>query len=119
VPERSPERWPDLAGRRFFEVLLHAGVQFWIRPDPFLHAKAIVVDGEWSVVGSANFDQRSFHLNYETSCEIPDRQFAQDLEAYFAPDFELARRLDPEAFLARGWRQRLVENAAALFAPIL
>ncbi len=119
MPERSPERWPEIAARRFFEPLLEAGVGIWIKPLPFVHAKAIVVDGRWSVVGSANFDERSFFLNYELSCEIPDRDFASALLDYFAPDFESSERIDRDVFDKRPGKQRIVENAAALFAPIL
>jgi cardiolipin synthase len=119
IPERSPERWPEVAARRFFEPLLAAGVEIWIRPPPFMHAKAIVVDERWTVVGSANFDQRSFYLNYELSCEIPSPEFARAIGDFFAPDFAVSRRLDPAEFARRGWGHRVVENAAALFAPVL
>lgn len=119
IPERTPERWPEVAARRFFEPLLAAGVEIWVRAPPFLHAKAIVVDDEVTILGSANFDQRSFFLNYELSCELESGALARAVGAYFEPDFAAARRLDPDAFARRGWKARLTENAAALFTPIL
>jgi len=119
VPFKSPERWPDIGGRRCFEPLLRVGVGIWRTRGPFLHSKAIVVDGQRAFVGSANFDQRSFNLNYELSLEIQDPVFAAALQDSFAPDFERAERIDTDVFLARSWATRAVENFVALFSPLL
>ncbi|MEZ5977913.1 MAG: phospholipase D-like domain-containing protein [Planctomycetota bacterium] len=119
IPERSPERWPELGARRFFEEFFDAGVEIYTRPAPFIHAKAVVVDGSRTFVGSANFDNRSFLLNYELTLEIPGTEFARSVLAYFEPDFAVATRIDPDAFLARPWWNRAVENAVALFSPVL
>jgi cardiolipin synthase A/B len=119
VPRRSPERWPDIGARRFFGSLLEAGVEIYRRPLPFIHAKAIIVDDKRSFLGSANFDQRSFHLNYELTCEIPDGRFSKALLEHFAPDLELAERLDPKEFANRPWHTRVAENFVALFEPLL
>jgi cardiolipin synthase len=119
LPQRSPELWPDLGGRRSFETLLRAGAEIWRVPAPFLHAKALVFDGQRAFVGSANFDQRSFDLNYELSLEIQDPDVARALEASFEPEFARAERLDTETFLRRPWTARAVENFVALFSPLL
>lgn len=119
LPEHSPERLPEYAARYYFARLLAVGVEIYICPDPFLHAKAIVVDERWAVVGSANFDQRSFSLNYELSCEVADPDFAHEVAEYFVPDLQASDRVDLEEFEKRGWRRRALENAANLLAPIL
>jgi len=119
VPEHSPERLPEFAARYYFEKLLAVGVEIRVRPEPFLHAKAVVVDDRWAMVGSANFDQRSFSLNYELSCEVADPDFAAAVAAYFQPDLEAAEAVELEPFKQRGWNKRALENAANLLAPIL
>ena len=119
MPVRSPERWPEIAARRFFGPLFEVGVEIWRRPDPFLHAKAVLIDDSVAYFGSANFDQRSFYLNYELTCEARHPRVVEQLRAHFEPDFELAERMDPERFAERGWWTRAQENFVALFAPLL
>jgi cardiolipin synthase len=119
VPKRSPELWPDLGGRRCFEPLLRVGVGIWRTSGPFLHSKAIVIDDQRAFVGSANFDQRSFNLNYELSLEIQDPSFAAALARSFEPDFARAERIDTDAFMARSWAARALENFVSLFSPLL
>lgn len=119
LPERSPERIPDFAARRIFGGLRRLGIEITLCPAPFLHAKAIVIDDRWVLLGSANFDQRSFALNYEISCEILGEETAAAVCEYFASDFARGKPLDDEAFAKRPWYQRMAENAAALFWPIL
>jgi cardiolipin synthase len=100
--------------------LLRAGVRIWLRPSPFLHSKAIVVDDAWATVGSVNFDARSMELNFELNLEIVDRAFAKTLRSYFDRDFEVATELDAARFAQPpALSRRLLENVASLFAPIL
>jgi cardiolipin synthase A/B len=66
-----------------------------------LHQKTVVVDGEWSIVGSANMDIRSFRINHEISLDVLGRDFAERLEDAFRGDLAASRALDPEAWAAR------------------
>ncbi len=119
MPERSDSRIVDLAARHTFPTLLSAGAQIWLRPPPFLHAKAVVVDGLWSTLGSANFDQRSFHLNYELNIEITGVEFAAQLERRLRTDFAASRLLTAEEMTGRSTWRRLAANAAATLEPML
>lgn len=120
APQRSDRRTIDLAARVCYRGLLRAGVRVWLRPKPFLHSKAIVVDDAWSTVGSVNFDARSMALNFELNLEVVDAAFARRLRSYFADDFAVSTELDAKEFCRRPpLAHRLIENAAALFAPIL
>ncbi|MEQ8764693.1 MAG: phospholipase D-like domain-containing protein [Planctomycetota bacterium] len=118
MPERSDSRVVDLAARHYFPALLEAGAEIWLREPPFLHAKAIVVDGVWSTLGSANFDLRSFHLNYELNVDVTGTEFAAQLERHFHKDFDAARCVEESEYSPRGIR-RLMANAAALLEPML
>jgi cardiolipin synthase len=66
-----------------------------------MHTKTMVADGAWSLVGSANFDNRSLELNDEMNVAVSDRALAGRLLQDFEQDLKSARRLD-----ANTWRRR-------------
>ena len=78
-PEISDHRFVDWASRANIGPLLEDGVQIWRCPPPFRHSKVMVVDGEWSLFGSCNWDMRSFRLNFELCVEVYDRDLAATL----------------------------------------
>ena len=81
VPERSDHRFVDWAAHANVGPLLTEGVRIWRCPPPFRHTKALVVDGEWCLVGSCNWDIRSFRLNFELCLEVYDPGLARQLTA--------------------------------------
>ncbi|MGQ0613367.1 MAG: phospholipase D-like domain-containing protein [Planctomycetaceae bacterium] len=119
LPRRSDNAMADLAARHNFGPLLEAGAWIGLVDGDFLHAKALVVDGAWSCLGSANFDERSFHCNYEIGLEVPDREFAGLVEASFHGELARAVPLDARLFARRSPWHRALQNAAALFEPLL
>jgi cardiolipin synthase len=68
-----------------------------------MHAKTCVVDGAWSIVGSANLDERSMELNEENVLGIADRTFAQSIEAGLTADFARSHEIQLEE-----WRKRSI-----------
>ncbi len=82
MPRRSNHVFVDWASRANIGSLLKDGVNIWLGPKPFRHSKVMVVDGEWSLIGSANWDMRSFRLNFEVCMEVYDRPFAQALQHF-------------------------------------
>ena len=79
IPAVSDHRFIDWASRSNTGPLLADGVRVWRCPPPFRHSKIMVVDGEWSLIGSCNWDMRSFRLNFELCLEIYDRGLADML----------------------------------------
>ena len=63
----------------------------------------------WSVVGSTNFDNRSFALNEELNLTVYNRAFAERLEQLFHEDLKYARQITYEAWSSRGWGERFQE----------
>jgi cardiolipin synthase len=79
-----------------------------------LHAKSLVVDGAWSTIGSANFDNRSFQLNDETVLCVQDGGFAAQLAEAFEADLSRAEEITLEAWRRRPLHERPREAAARL-----
>jgi cardiolipin synthase len=77
-----------------------------------MHAKTVVVDGAWSVVGSANLDERSMELNEENILGIADRDFAGAIEAGVEQDLERSREIHLDQWRKRPVYQKFFERIA-------
>ena len=73
VPKMSDARLVTYAARSYFDELLTAGVKVYEYGPRMLHTKALLTDDELVMVGSANFDHRSFRLNFELTMLFRDR----------------------------------------------
>ena len=103
------------ASRRRYGELLEAGVEIHEFQPGMIHAKIFVMDGPWSVVGSTNFDSRSFDLNDEVNLAIMDRALAARLHIDFERD-----RASSERVTLTDWQERgLGERALAMLGRIL
>jgi cardiolipin synthase len=103
-----------LASRRRYGQLLEGGVALYEYEPAMMHAKVLIVDRAWSVVGSTNFDNRSFVLNDEVNVAILQRELAAKLEADFAADLAASLQVRLEQ-----WRRRpLSERAFATLARV-
>ncbi|WIM09498.1 phospholipase D-like domain-containing protein [Enhydrobacter sp.] len=115
VPEQSNHIVLDWARRVPMRNLLEAGCRIWLLPPPFDHSKLMTIDDTWSLIGSANWDTRSFRLNFELNVEIQDPEFAQRL----AQATHTGARLDLAALDADPLLLRLRNSAARLLQPYL
>ncbi len=104
VPGNHTDAVPvQAAGRSYYEELLSAGVRIFEFQPSMMHAKTAVVDSAWSVVGSANLDERSMELNEENVLGIADRDFALAIEAGVTEDFARSREI-----LLEEWQKRSI-----------
>jgi cardiolipin synthase len=104
-----------LASRRRYGMLLESGVAIQEYQPAMMHAKVLIVDGAWSVLGSTNFDNRSFGLNDEVNVAILQPELAARLEADFAADLASSFPVKIDE-----WRGRaLSERAFAVLARVL
>ena len=107
------------AGRAWYDTLLSAGVHIYEWRPTTLHAKTCVVDGQWSTVGSMNFDNRSMTLNDEATLMVLDRTIGEEMNRVFLSDLEHADEITLTSFRRRSWVERIVEGAASLITRLL
>ena len=99
----------------YYQDLLDAGVKIYEYQPTMMHAKLVVVDGLWSVVGSANMDIRSHELNQENVLGILDAGFAGEAQASFQRDLSRSTQIDPARWARRGRWDRFLERLCAVF----
>jgi cardiolipin synthase len=119
LPARSDVPLVRLLGRSYYGALLGKGIEIRELEREILHAKVMLIDGERTVIGSANLDQRSFHRNYELNSIIDDRTFGRQIERMLLRDFADSRRITREAHERRGLIARLLERVIDLFGWFL
>jgi cardiolipin synthase A/B len=119
VPGEIDHNLVRQASRRGFGPLLQAGIRIHEYRAGLLHAKTMVVDGEWATVGSTNVDNRSFALNDEMNLVVYDRGVAGRLDRVFAEDLGHAARVDYETWRARPLRDRVIETLALPIRDLL
>lgn len=100
--------------RSYYQTLLDMGVTIYEYQPGRFHSKFLTVDGEWSLVGSANMDNRSATLNVENAFGIEDKGFAHALEEEFASGRDDASQITQENFHPSVLKQ-LWYRAVALF----
>lgn len=117
LPAHGDHRLMDWAWRANIGPLLHDGGRVFLSPPPFRHSKVMVVDGAWCLIGSSNWDMRSFRLNFELCVEITDSTLATALEALVAGWRE--RQVREIEIRQRSLALRLRDAAARLLLPYL
>ena len=117
VPEKSDHRAVDWAARNNFGPLIDAGCRVWLNPPPFDHSKIMVVDRTWALIGSTNWDTRSFRLNFELNLEVYHSDLAEDLDRLV--ESKQGRRVRNKELRARSVPVRLRDAAMRLTQPYL
>jgi cardiolipin synthase len=113
VPGNHTDAVPvQLAGRSYYGELLQAGVRIFEFQPAMMHAKALVVDDCWSVIGSANLDERSMELNEENVAGIADEEFARAIADGLERDFARSREVTLDQWRRRPLWQRGLEALA-------
>nr|WP_235893639.1 cardiolipin synthase [Lysobacter lacus] len=118
VPLQSDSRLVTFAARSYFDDLLAAGVRIHEYGPRMLHTKALLCDDDVAIVGSANFDHRSFRLNFEVSMLFRDTGIASSLAKLLQNDLGHAPRVRVDRRRSF-FRARLPEALARLLSPLL
>ena len=109
TPAKSDHTTTSAASRSGFGAFLLGGVEIYEYQPALMHTKAMVIDGSWATVGSANLDYRSLAINEEINLVAYDAAFAQQLEKSFQEDLKYAKKLTYEAWNARPLSDKILE----------
>ncbi len=118
VPKRSDSLLVTLAARSYYDDLIAAGVKVYEYGPRMLHTKALLVDDNAALIGTANFDHRSFRLNFEVTMLFANADVAGGLARLIEGEFTNAPRVRvdrPQPLLG----SRIPEALARLLSPLL
>lgn len=116
VPQRSDNIMVTWAARSWYQELLNAGVKIYEYGPRMLHTKTLVIDDDLSFIGSANFDNRSFYINFELLVVCYERAANKLQHHEFMHSLESAKRIHKHQ---ANFFMRLIEAIARLSAPLL
>ena len=115
VPGNETDAVPvQAAGRSYYEELLKAGVRIFEYEPSMMHAKTTLVDDRWTIVGSANLDERSMEINEENVLGIAEPAFARAMEEGILADFERSREILLEDWQKRSLLRRGMERVCKI-----
>lgn len=118
-PARNDSWFVAAASRSYYLELLAAGVRIFEYVGGLLHAKTLTLDGEVSLIGSANLDRRSFDLNFENNLLLLDRELTTALQQRQQQYLDASRRVTVDQVTAWPLYRRLWNNTAAMLGPVL
>lgn len=119
VPRRSDQRIVDFAGAFYLGYLLKHGVEVFRFDDGLLHAKTLTVDDCFGMFGSANYDIRSFQLNFEMNVSLYDEHSLRELHWVQEEYLHSSPQVTWDEWQRRPAWKRLTANVAKLFSPLL
>ena len=115
VTDAKPVKY---ASRARYQRFLEQGIEIYEYQPTMMHTKTMVADGAWSMVGSANFDNRSLELNDEMNVAVSDRALATRLLQDFEQDVKVSKRLDPAQWRQRSFLEKAREHFWSYFGEI-
>ena len=119
VPERCDQILVGAAGRAYYRDLLENGAKLFRYTKGLLHAKTVTIDDGFALLGSSNFDIRSFALNFELNLLLYGEQITTELRSKQQTYIAASQRLSLREWSQRPAYVKLVENIARLFSPLL
>jgi len=109
----------SLASAFYARELVGSGIRIYRYQPGFMHQKALLVDEDFSLIGTPNLDNRSLHINFEISLLVYGKEFAKKCEGMFMDDFQNSVELREETFRKESPGFVLATRFARLFSPLL
>ncbi|MCM2314938.1 MAG: phospholipase D-like domain-containing protein [Thermoanaerobaculia bacterium] len=119
VPERPDHMVVKWASDALLWQVLERGCRVWVTSRPFDHSKLLTVDGSWTFFGSANWDPRSFRLNFELNVEVFGAPLAGPIDAMIDRRIADGREVTLALMDARRFPVRVRDGLARLLTPYL
>jgi cardiolipin synthase len=119
LPEKADHKLVYLAGFSYFHETIDAGIKLYRYTNGFLHQKAMLVDNNLAMVGTANFDNRSFRLNFEITMVFADQECNTVISQMLEDDFAQSKPVSIDDYDKRSLVFKLLVRVSRLFSPIL
>lgn len=119
LPQKADHLLVYFASLSYVEDLLSAGVQIYLFQAGFMHSKLMIADDEAIVIGSSNFDMRSFFLNYELSAIVYDQNTVQVAKHQYMSDLQHSHKIDINEYQQRGFGSKVLEAVCRLYASLM
>ena len=119
IPRNSDSRLLKLASGSYLKECLLAGIKVYFYEPTMMHAKAVIIDDDFSTTGSTNFDFRSFEHNFECNLLVYSREFNQRMKAIFLDDQKQCTRIILNTWKRRPILIKAAESIVRLLSPIL
>ena len=119
LPNEPDHKLVWLASIAHADAMLEHGISIYRYQKGFLHQKVVLMDDEIASIGSVNFDNRSFAINFEITLWFADRKTIDGVEAMLLEDFRHCRQVEIEEARNRPLTLRFLTQAARLFSPVL
>ena len=119
IPDKPDHKLVYLAAFSYFREAAKSGVKFYRYTKGFMHQKAMLVDDAVSAIGTANFDNRSFRLNFEITAIVIDEEFNDRVEQMFVEDFANSRIMEDDELEKKPVWFRFLVRLARLTSPML
>jgi len=119
LPLKPDHKLVWLASFTFLEEMVHPNISIYRYKEGFLHQKVVLVDDDFAAIGTANFDNRSFRLNFEITLAMADPGFASQVKTMLEEDFTNSRLAEPDEYHSKPLWFRIAAKVARLLAPIL
>jgi cardiolipin synthase A/B len=119
IPQNNNHWYVRYACRSIYNRLLHANIRIFEKTGNFSHVKAMLIDNQWSTMGSSNCDIRSFRLNYELDCVIEGNDFINKLHNQFIEELKASEEITLLMRRNRTFGERLLEDTCSLFTPVM
>lgn len=119
MPEMSDNVLFKFVPYAYLPDLKRVGVRAFLYQEGFMHQKVLLVDDDYAAITSANFDNRSFRLNFEITALFADADFCRDVEAMLQRDLARSTELDLDHIYSRGRFFPFAIRLTRIFAPVL
>lgn len=119
LPTKSDSFVVNTTSQSNFQELLDIDVKIYTYNKGFIHAKTMVCDQKLAIIRTANFDNRSFDLNFEINAIVYNEQIANELRDLFEKDLAFSTQILSEQWAKRRWYRKVTEKVLHLFSSFM
>ena len=119
LPGITDSKFIQYSARSYIQQLLKYKIRVYFYQKGFIHAKTLLIDEKLSILGTANFDYRSFYENYEINALIYDTELNTQLTQQFETDINDSVEIQMTTWRKRAVKDKLSESLARLIAPLM